>query len=280
MTVKKISGLCDIVNDYDLYIIDLWGVVHNGVKAFNEAVIALEQLKELNKTVVFLSNAPRREAIARTQLEERGIKSDLYSQLYTSGEDCYKRLLLRDTPFYSSLGNRLFHLGPEKDRSLFEETTYLPVSSLKEADFVLNTGPLSWSCQVSDYEKILKESFELKLPMICSNPDKVVVHNQSFALCAGALAEFYETLGGNVTYHGKPFASIYKNLFSLLPTCKFGKILVIGDSLSTDIKGANNIKVDSLLVLSGIHGNHIENLEMLYEEHNTLPTFLGQKLSW
>lgn len=280
MNVRKISGLNEIINNYDLYIIDLWGVVHNGVRAFHEAVIALEQLKKRNKLVVFLSNAPRRGKIAETQLGERGVKNDLYSLIYTSGEDCYKRLLLRDNPFYSDLGNRLFHLGPEKDRSLFEAIPYSPVSSLKEADFVLNTGPLSWVCKISDYEELLKEAFSLKLPMICSNPDKIVIHDESFALCAGALAEFYETLGGTVIYHGKPFKPIYDNLFSLLPPQNTEKILVIGDSLSTDIKGANNIKIDSLLVLSGIHGNYEGNLEMLYKKHNAIPTFLGEKLAW
>ena len=230
--------------------------------------------------MVFLSNAPRRSEIAAFHLKERGIDKSLYSLLYTSGEDCYKRLFHRDTPFYAKLGKRLYHLGPAKNSSLFDETDYILVTSLNKADFILNTGPLTWECKVDDYKKILNEGKSLNLPMVCPNPDKIVLHGEAISLCAGALADYYESIRGVVTCHGKPYADIYNNLFSLLSMNNPPKILIIGDSLETDIKGANNMKLDSLLVLSGIHNKSSHEIKEICKSYRTNPTFLADKMDW
>lgn len=277
---QEISGLHTLADTYNAYIIDLWGVVHNGVAAFPQALTCLRWLRKLEKTVVFLSNAPRRATIARQQLRDRGVEDHLYEAVYTSGEDCHNRLLYRDTSFYATLGKRLYHLGPEKDRSLFEGLDYVLVPSLLQADFILNTGPLGWESSLDPYKPLLEEALLLHKPMICPNPDKTVIYGQTLALCAGTLAAFYENHGGKVWYHGKPFKGVYDNLFNLYPQLAHGKTLMIGDSLQTDVRGAQSVGLDSLLVLSGVHGNQGMPMEDLYAQHAVRPTFVAPKLQW
>ncbi len=282
-----ISKIQDIQHQYDAFIIDLWGVVHNGIQAFPGALRVLESLKSLNKPVVFLSNAPRREEPARKQLIERGVPEDLYSAIYTSGEDCHRHLKLCSDDWYACLGKKLYHLGPDKDKSIFENVPFYEENDLKKADFILNTGIHSWENTVEDYEDLLQQGVELKLPMICPNPDKIVIVGTKPAVCAGALAARYEELGGMVRYHGKPFPAIYEAVLSLLDPVEKSRVLIIGDSLSTDIKGANIVNIDSVFILSGIHGKDIEegeekeaSLTGLFQRHSAYPTFLCDFLDW
>ncbi len=279
--------LSDLHEQFDVYIIDLWGVLHNGKAAFKEAVNALEHLKRLNKSVILLSNAPRRLAPAQQRLNEMGITPDLYHHIYTSGEDCYRHLKDRLDPWYQDLGNRLFHVGPERDRNLFDDLPYQEVKDLADADFILNTGTSSWDSKLQDYEDLLCEALYHNLPMICPNPDKVVMYGEQKALCAGAIADRYQELGGFVRYHGKPFADIYTAILKLCPGVALQRILAIGDSLTTDIHGAKSAKIQALMIMGGIHQHHfieekspLNTLQKLAELHPSTPDFLAPYLSW
>lgn len=279
--------LQDIYAQFDVFIVDLWGVLHNGKAAFANAVQALEHLKKLDKPVLLLSNAPRRLAPAKARLAELGIHRSLYQDLYTSGEDCYRHLKDRNDAWYASLGNTLFHMGPERDRNLFDELPFRETKDVKTADFIINTGTLTWESQVEDYEDLLQEAYTKNLPMICANPDKVVMFGDLKALCAGAIAARYQEIGGYVRYHGKPYGEIYATVLSFFPGVEKSRVLAIGDSLTTDILGAKGAGIQALMIMGGIHQHHftpnhdpLESLNHLMQSHTSKPDFLAPELAW
>lgn len=249
----KINKLSEIASGYDAYIVDLWGVLHNGQEAFPEAVLALAELKALQKKIILLSNSPRRVRAAESRLTELGIRRDFYDELYTSGEDCFQALQYSTEEWYAKLGNYYFHIGPGGDKSMAQEMLRKKVNSVEEAGFILVTGTNSWEVDVSSYVPVLEKAYEMGLPMICANPDLTVLFGGETVICAGAIAQYYEGIGGEVRYHGKPYPDIYKTVMQKLLPIKQERILAIGDSLRTDIKGAANFNIDTLLVLSGIH---------------------------
>lgn len=280
-----VEGMHQVIDKYDGFIIDLWGVIHNGIQAFPEAVQVLQILKSLKKPVVFLSNAPRRAEAARHQLKERGVCESLYENIYTSGEDCYGHLKTLPDVYYQNLGDRLYHLGPDKDKSVFDDLPYLQVNDIHKASFILNTGVDHWESQLADYDQFLQDAVTLKCPMICVNPDKTVIIGDKIAICAGALAEKYREYGGLVRYHGKPYTQIYAPVLRMLNPISPSRILVIGDSLATDITGAHHMGLDSLFVFSGIHGTDINqssdysNLD-LFKLYGVAPTYCAWALQW
>lgn len=280
-----VQGMHQIIDQYDGFIVDLWGVVHNGVQAFPEAINVLKILKSLKKPVVFLSNAPRREQAARHQLIERGVCTSLYEGIYTSGEDCHLHLKTLPDTYYQNLGNRLYHLGPDKDKSVFDGLSYLSVDDINKASFILNTGVDHWESQLVDYDQLLQDAAVLKCPMICANPDKTVIIGNQVAICAGALAEKYCEYGGLVRYHGKPYAQIYVPVLRMLNPISPARILVVGDSLATDITGAHHMGLDSLFVFSGIHGGGIDQSgersnSDLFKLYGVVPTYCARALQW
>ncbi len=278
-TSKPLQHLRDIANNYDAFIFDLWGVTHNGKQAFPGTIEAFEEIKKLHKPIYFLSNAPRRKSAAIVQLEERGVPRDLYVDLMTSGEDCYEHLRDRPDAFYQSLGSKLYHLGPDKDKNLFAGLSYESVD-IEKADFVLNTGTLTFEDTVESYEPVLEKAHSNALPMICANPDKIVLYGDGEAICAGLIAERYKEMGGKVIYHGKPDESIFAKTF-----VKFNmngkRMLMVGDSLSTDIKGAQNAGIDSLFILSGIHRvPSFDDAVPLYTTFGVVPTYVQERVTW
>lgn len=277
---KHLQSLSDIKDSYDIFLFDLWGVVHNGKQAFDGAIRALIALKELGKPVYFLSNAPRRCGIASDQLVDRGVEKDLYSGIFTSGEDTFEHLRDRPDNFYKELGYQFYHMGPDKDKSLFAELPYQEVP-LDEAEFVVNTGTINFEDTVEDYLPNLKQAAAKKLPMVCANPDLVVLYGDAMAICAGQLALEYEKLGGLVRYHGKPHAEIFEKLLSRIEAKDKSKVLMIGDSLRTDIKGANAAGIDSAFILSGIHQlKDAADAISLYQEYKVQPTYVMNKVEW
>lgn len=282
MRIQKttiLPNLRNIAGDYDVFIFDLWGVTHNGKQSFPGAIESFTELKALGKPVYFLSNAPRRKSVAMDQLIDRGVPRDLYVDLMTSGEDCYEHLRDRPDAFYQGLGDKLYHLGPDKDKNLFEGLPYKNVD-LEQADFILNTGTLTFEDTVDDYQEILEKAASLNLPMVCANPDKIVLYGDGEAICAGLIADRYKEMGGKVVYHGKPDRSIFAKTF-----VKFNmngkRVLMVGDSLGTDIKGAQNAGIDSLFILSGIHKQKTpEQATALYPVYGVTPTYVQEYVTW
>lgn len=256
--MPHLEGFAPLAARYDGFIVDLWGVVHDGVTPYPGAADTLARLRGLGKKVVLLSNAPRRAHVAQANLRGMGLGDDLYDGLMTSGEATHQALAARTDPWFARLGRRLYHLGPERDRNVFEGLDFEPVPSPEAADFVLNTGPddLQGPTEVEDHLPLLQACLAAGLPMICANPDLEVIRGGVRLICAGALAQRYAELGGDVSWLGKPDPQIYRPVLAMLGLEK-PRVLAIGDALRTDIVGAAASGIDGCWVIGGIHGEEL-----------------------
>ena len=251
-----IKTFSEISDKYDAVICDLWGCLHNGVKSFPAALRALEDFKASNGKVILVTNAPRPIANVEYQIASLGIKKIHYNMLLTSGE-------LTSNYVNKICKNKLsiFHVGGKRHHSIYKEMikekkVSIEVENIVDADLIVCTEPFDPSKdQLSDYENILRAGIAKNLTLLCANPDLVVDVGDKREMCAGSLALMYEEMGGKVIYFGKPHNNIYQDVYSFLNKVdkpEAGSILCIGDGLNTDIRGANNEKLDSLLVVGGL----------------------------
>jgi HAD superfamily hydrolase (TIGR01459 family) len=252
--MEHFSGFASLAARYDGFILDLWGVIHDGHTPYPGAVDCLLRLRAAGKPVVLLSNAPRRAHAAAAAMRAIGIADDLYTGLITSGEVTHWLLRDRSSPDFSALGRRMYHLGPERDRNVFDGLALEQVERPEVAEFILNTGPddLRSPTSIAPYEADMQAGLAAGLPMVCANPDLEVIRAGKRLICAGMLALHYEALGGKVVWVGKPDAAVYAPVLALLGLPR-ARVLAVGDSLRTDIAGARAVGVDSCWVLGGIH---------------------------
>lgn len=234
--------LTEITAQYDAFIIDLWGVMHDGTALYPGAAEALASLK---KPVVFLSNAPRRASKAEAILATLGVKRAHYKTLITSGEIAFDRLK-KEKQF-----SKYYYLGPSKDEDILADLSAYKNVPLEQAEFVLNTGYEFDFQPHSAVMPTLKKLIDRNLMLLCVNPDmEVVKQDGTQMLCAGTLAAAYARMGGVVEYVGKPYANAYDVAKKQLPGAE--RILMIGDNPDTDIEGASGASIDSLLILGGV----------------------------
>jgi HAD superfamily hydrolase (TIGR01459 family) len=250
---RILSGLAGTAGGYDGFILDLWGVIHDGEAAYPGAVHCLDELKAQGKRTVLLSNAPRRTDVVIRQLDRLGVARALYGNVVSSGEEVHRELVARQDPWFASLGRKCFHLGAARDDSVWQGTDLDMVRELSQADFILNTGPWDDAATVAQYEHLLAEAARRGLPMVCANPDRVVVRGGRLVLCAGALGSRYQELSGFVRYVGKPHSQVYRRCFEVLGISAAKRILAIGDSLVTDIAGAAALGMDTIFVTGGLY---------------------------
>tara|TARA_B100000029_G_scaffold414383_1_gene417779 strand:+ start:944 stop:1762 length:819 start_codon:yes stop_codon:yes gene_type:complete len=272
METKLIKGLSQIQSKYDAFFIDLWGVIHNGVHLYSEAINVLENLNKLNKKYVLMSNAPRPSKSVEQFLLKLNMNRILIKNVFTSGEAAIKTLKT------NSYGKYFYHLGPMRDSSMYEDFKENK-KSLENAEFILCTGFLDNQEDSLDYYKDLLKN-HVKLKMICTNPDLIVHRGNKKEYCAGKLAELFKNLGGEVIYFGKPYPEIYN-----FCTNKKENILVIGDNIRTDIKGANNMNLDSLFITEGIHKSEFLNLKLqnydkILDKYGVKTNYFQNRLSW
>ncbi|MGH7066139.1 MAG: TIGR01459 family HAD-type hydrolase [Stellaceae bacterium] len=253
MALRLIDGVGELAPRYGGLILDLWGVVHDGVTPMPGAIECMRALIAAEKRIILLSNAPRRADDVVRRIEAIGVPADAYHAVMSSGEEAWQHLYDRDDPFYAALGWRCLHIGSDRDLEIRDGLGLDFVDSPEAADFILNTGPAGWDDTVEDYAPLLRQGLARDLPMVCANPDLVVMHGARLALCAGALAQWYEAEGGHVRWHGKPFASVYDACLVRLGIADRSRLLAVGDSLRTDIAGAGARGIDSLLIAGGIH---------------------------
>lgn len=253
--MRHLDGVGALVPLYDGYILDLWGVVHDGVRPYPGARDCLVRLREAGKRVVLLSNAPRRAEPVRAQLREMGIGAELYDGVMTSGEASH--IMLRDRPdeWARQLGRHVFHLGPARDRNVMEGLDLIVLDGPSGASCVLNTGPDDHLDpeDPAAFDGVLRECVAAGLPMVCANPDLEVIRGGVRVVCAGTLAARYAEMGGTVRSLGKPDPLIYGPVLELLAVAR-DRVLAVGDALRTDIAGAQAAGVDSCWVLGGLHG--------------------------
>ena len=264
------SGLQSIAENYDLFYIDLWGVIHNGINLNEQAILVLRELSKMNKSFVLLTNAPRPNKTVKAFLEKMGMEKELRDHVFTSGEASLKYL----KKFYQS--NKFFHIGPPRDFDLFNDFKNNQSKNIDDSQYLLCTGLFDSYDDLNYYKDLLKNHINKK--MICTNPDLIVDRGNKRELCAGSVAIIFEKMGGEVVYFGKPYAEVY----NLATDNKDKKILSIGDNLNTDIKGANLLNYDSLLISNGVHKNEIfdEGIENISKQYESIVNFLQSDLKW
>ncbi|HXV23369.1 MAG TPA: TIGR01459 family HAD-type hydrolase [Alphaproteobacteria bacterium] len=255
--IAILHGLSALAARFDGYILDLWGVLHDGVTAYPGAIDCLERLHMSGKRIAILSNAPRRASEVARRSAELGIVPGLYDVIHSSGEEAWLHLKDRPDQRDRRLGRACYHLGPARDRGILEGLDLVETTRIAEASFLLNTGAHLARSEIADYEPVLEPAAERGLPMVCANPDLEVIRGGVREICAGMLALRYEELGGRVYYHGKPHESVYRRVLTQLGLGPTARILAVGDSLRTDIAGARRAGLSSLLVTGGIHAEEL-----------------------
>ena len=250
-TIPVLGSIDQLGSSYAAWLVDIWGVMHNGVRAFSSAVEATKRFREQGGIVVLLSNSPRPSAQLQHQLRSLGVVDQSYDTTVSSG-DLTRHELARHA------GARVFHLGPERDLPIFTGIDVTRVDA-KDAELVVCTGLFDDETETpEDYEVLLKELAARKLTMLCANPDHLVERGRRLVYCAGALAHIYAEDGGKVIYAGKPYRPIYElaeETITSLAGRKVarGEILAIGDGIRTDMEGATDFGLDAVFVASGLH---------------------------
>jgi len=264
------KGVKSIIKEFDLFFIDIWGVIHNGISLYDESVNVLSEIENLNKEYVLLTNAPRPNKTVMNFLKKLGLEESKCKKVFTSGEAALKYL----ESDYKNL--KFFHIGPERDFDLFKLFEKNKVNRIEDCDFLLCTGLFDeYDKNLEYYKKLLKDNFSKK--MICTNPDLIVDRGEEREFCAGTIAKLFEDIGGEVNYFGKPYPLVY----NLSTNIKNKKILCIGDNLNTDIKGANNQNFTSLLISNGIHKKEVKNnFEKLMKIYDVKIDYIQSSLKW
>ncbi|HEY8383130.1 MAG TPA: TIGR01459 family HAD-type hydrolase [Microvirga sp.] len=253
-----IDGLQTLADSYDVILCDVWGVLHNGIAAFGPAADALMRFRAKGGRVVLVSNAPRPGHAVGTQLDRLGVPRAAYDAIVTSGD-------LTRFGIEERIAQVVHHMGPKRDLPLFEN---LPVrfGSIEEADYVVCSGfdeEDDGQESVEEYHPRLEAIRRRKLWMLCANPDLVVERGHTLIPCAGAIAQVYEQLGGEVYYAGKPHRPIYERALSVAAklagrdAIPAERVLAVGDAIRTDIAGAAGYGIDSLFVARGIHAGEL-----------------------
>ncbi|HWX50400.1 MAG TPA: TIGR01459 family HAD-type hydrolase [Roseomonas sp.] len=256
--MKILESVAPLAESHDGFILDIWGVLHDGEKPYPGVPEALRELRARGKRVVLLSNAPRRAWTVGAALAEMGLEPALFDRIVTSGEVAWTLLRDRTHPWFAKLGKRAFHIGPERDLSVIEELDVPLATRPEEADFVLNTGPdfEHGRQSVEPYQPMLEACAAAKLPMVCTNPDRAVMVGGRRLICAGAFADRYMELGGDVMEIGKPDAMVYETVLAALGM-PAGRIVAIGDTPHTDLAGAAAVGVDAVWALTGLAADHL-----------------------
>jgi HAD superfamily hydrolase (TIGR01459 family) len=281
--LRFIEQLRDLANDRDVVLSDIWGVVHNGLVAFPEACDALRQFKTGGGTVILITNAPRPADSVQRQLRKLGVADDTYDAIVSSGD--LTRNFVAEHP-----GRAVYWLGPERDNSIHRglDPVFAP---LERADYIVCTGPFDDETEsAEDYRPMMMQALERKLPLICANPDIVVERGDRLIYCAGAIAELYRELGGEVIFSGKPHRPIYERALALAQERRgkntpLHRILAIGDSVRTDLAGAHAFGLDLLFLTRGIHSEEFAGIDQLdpasvKELFGHPPLALMRELKW
>ncbi len=283
LSTRVLSGVSAVIDQYELCLCDIWGVVHNGVRPFATACDALARMRAGGVTVVLVSNAPRPRSEIAIQLGKLGVPGDAFDAIVTSGD------VARDLIAHRA-GQPLYHLGPPRDLPLMAGLD-APRVEAAEAHYVLCTGLFDDETETAEsYTEQLADFAHRGLTLICANPDLVVDRGGRIVPCAGSLAVAYEKLGGKAIYAGKPHAPIYDLAIRLGQelrgeTIAKPRILAIGDAIRTDIAGAAQYGLASLMCVAGIHAEEMaglseEALEGWFGRQSHRPNYAMPHLAW
>ena len=265
------EGLSSIADNYQLFYVDLWGVIHNGISLYNDAIVALKEISKKKKDYVLLTNAPRPNTTVKIFLEKLGLEKEIREHVFTSGEAALNYLKK------NFVDKSFFHVGPPRDFDLFKDFNKMRLNEIEHSEYILCTGLFDNQREDLQYYKRLFEN-NLKKKMICTNPDLIVDRGNIRELCAGSVAMVFEKMGGEVVYFGKPYPEVYNQSIDN----KNKKVLSIGDNLNTDIKGANLQNFDSLIISNGIHRNEIKKngIESTSKSYEAICNYIQSDLKW
>lgn len=253
-----IASLAEISDRYDGYLIDQWGVLHNGIDIYPEALAALAALKAAGKKIVILSNSGRPGALNSRSMEKMGISPDLYDRVLTAGDDAFDALSGERDEAYRALGQKVLVLAREGDEPRVDALGFTRVGSVAEADFIFVLSMEEQPEIPPEWLLVLDEARARDLPLICANPDHLRVQGEGEVLVGpGAVALRYEEMGGTSHFHGKPYPRIYQTAMRHLDVPP-PRVLAIGDSLMHDVKGARGAGIDSLFIINGVHREAID----------------------
>ncbi len=285
--VPLVEYFAPLAGHYDVLFCDVWGVVHDGLSAFADACAALARFRQGGGTVILLTNAPRPAAAVKRILDHFAVPAEAYDAIVSSGD--VTRGIVE-----SRIEQRVFHLGPERDLPVFAglDVRFAP---LKSADYVVCSGLFDDTVETPDsYREMLASMRARSLLMVCANPDIVVERGDQLVYCAGALADAYAALGGEVLYCGKPHAPIYEAALVRAAAPRGGvapalhRVLAVGDSVRTDLVGAAAFGLDCLFVTSGLHAEHygsraapdLEALNAVFAAADVRPKAVVRGLVW
>jgi HAD superfamily hydrolase (TIGR01459 family) len=283
LLIERFSGLAQA---YDVVLSDVWGVIHNGVAAFAEACEALVRFRAQGGTVVLITNAPRPGAVVVKLLDRLAVPHEAYDAIVSSGD--VTRAVMAAHP-----GKNVFHIGPERDLPIFDGLG-LRFAPLEQADYAVCTGLADDEVETpEDYRPLLMRLRERGLFMICGNPDLVVERGERLVYCAGAVADLYRSLGGDVLYAGKPHRPIYDESLKKAAALRgqappLSRVLAIGDSVRTDLRGAVDYGIDCLFVTAGIHAEELGSrhdpnpaaLINIFADAGVAPKAVTRRLRW
>lgn len=291
---KFCQGISDISDSYSAFIIDQWGVLHNGNHVYEGAIDCLKELKGRKKHIIILSNSGKRAEQNRERLAELGITPNLYDDLVTSGEITWQGLKDQDEGVFKNIGNKCFLMSRGGDRSIVEGLDLEVVDNIEDADFMMISGSdAPEKTMVNYYEPILKTAIRKRLKAICANPDSRALIGDNYVLGPGMIARRYEDFGGVVHYIGKPHKPIFQHCVKILQAKEIypGQTVMIGDTMAHDIIGAAAMDIDTCLVKNGIHYGAFKNCTspadvdralniLVLQYHNIRPTYLVNRLNW
>jgi HAD superfamily hydrolase (TIGR01459 family) len=275
-----------LADRYDVLLCDVWGVVHNSVVAFADACTALSRFRRQGGTVVLITNAPRPSTVVTTILDGLGVAREAYDAIVSSGDVTRAIIAAR-------AGQRAFHVGPQRDVPMFAGLD-TPLVAVESADYVVCSGLYDDTTETAqDYQALIETMLARGLTMVCANPDVVVERGDKLVYCAGAIADLYAAAGGSVLYAGKPYRPIYEQAVEVARAVRgreiaHARLLAIGDSVRTDLKGAAAFGIDCLFVTAGIHAEELGGrdrpdaaaLDDIFSAAGLAPKAVTQRLVW
>jgi HAD superfamily hydrolase (TIGR01459 family) len=291
---KFCAGISDISDSYFAFIIDQWGVLHDGEKPYEGVVDCLKELKNRKKHVIILSNSGKRAEENKERLKKLGIGPSLYTDLVTSGEMTWQGLNDQTDGVFKGLGKRCYLMSRGGDTSIIDGLDVEVVDNIEDAEFLLISGSDAPNKTMVDYyEPILKKAIRKRLKAICANPDSRALIGNNYVMGPGMIARRYEDFGGVVHYIGKPHKPIFQHCVRILQDNEIypGQTVMVGDTMAHDIIGAASMNIDTCLVKSGIHYGAFKaadtpkdidhSLNVLVLQYNNVrPTYLVDTLKW
>jgi HAD superfamily hydrolase (TIGR01459 family) len=280
------SHFSSLAPDYDVLLCDVWGVVHNGLAATVESCDALMRFRRKGGTVILITNAPRPGDVVMQFIDRLKVPREAYDGIVSSGDVTRAEIAER-------AGKTVFHIGPPRDLPIFDDLD-LRMAPVESADYAVCSGLFDDTVETpQDYDELIETMRRRGMLMICANPDVVVERGEQLVYCAGAIADLYHAAGGNVLYAGKPYRPIYDLAVNCAQKLRgqaveHGRVLAIGDSVRTDVKGAAAFGIDCLFVTAGIHAEELggrENpnpsaLNDVFDAAGVYPKTVMRRLEW